>query len=206
MRSDGLCQLSGRDLDLLVDGIGVRAVYDLRSPVEVSLDGVGPIEERSEVTLRWRPLIGRTNENADLRGYSELDYSRMIAEGADNVAAVISELAEPDGMPAVIHCTAGKDRTGIVVAVLLEVLGVPRASILDDYMATERNLARVTQRTAALPSARHNPARPENLSLSARSIEEVFDVIDGAGGVTSWLAGYGVPVGVPVALRDRLLK
>lgn len=204
-RSDGLRELSARDLDLLVDRIGVRAIYDLRSPIEVSLDGIGPIESRADVGVRERPLIGRTTDNANLHTYTELDYRRMFAEGADNVAAVIAELAEPGGTPAIIHCTAGKDRTGIVVAVLLELLGVPRSSIYADYLATQRNLTAIVRRVAELPSARRNPARPESLSLSTESIEAVFQVLDHAGGASSWLTSRGVGPETTSALRDRLL-
>ena len=64
------------------------------------------------------------------------DYRRMLASGAVTFGALFSRLAAPGRLPAVIHCLAGKDRTGLTVALLLTALGVPRQVVLDDYQLT----------------------------------------------------------------------
>ena len=63
-------------------------------------------------------------------------YRGMIDDCALELGAVFRRLAREDGLPAVLHCTAGKDRTGVTAALLLLVLGVPREWVLEDYALT----------------------------------------------------------------------
>lgn len=70
-------------------------------------------------------------------------YLRMLEQGADGIGPIFETLAQEGQLPAVIHCAAGKDRTGIVSALILRALGVPDATIVADYALTDRNVMRV---------------------------------------------------------------
>ena len=80
-------------------------------------------------------------------------YEAMVEVEAPTFGQLLTGLAEPDGLPALVHCTGGKDRTGVAAALLLSVLGVDEATILDDYELsathyTEGQLATLRRRSA----------------------------------------------------------
>jgi protein-tyrosine phosphatase len=156
-RSGALHKLTAADVATL-GRLGLRVVYDLRTDVEcdrapsVLLDGVrferlaigGDASRTRELTapvLEGRP--------ADIRSdFLERLYPAMAEAAAPSFGRLLTRLAEPEGLPALIHCAAGKDRTGLSAALLLSVLGVEEAGILDDYELsaehyTERQMAKV---------------------------------------------------------------
>ena len=103
-----------------------------------------------------------------------------------------------------VHCTAGKDRTGIVVAALLRAVGVTRADVLADYLRTEANLTRLWAElhAAGVPDP-HNPAL---IGVQAGALEAVLDEWDGhPDGVRGWLSTHGVPAEHLDLLDGRLL-
>jgi protein-tyrosine phosphatase len=116
--------------------------------------------------------------------------------------------------PTLIHCTAGKDRTGLVVAVLLAALGVARAEIVEDYLQTERNMPGVLARIETAPELEDGRAlveriastQPEIFTAPPAAISAALDVLDRAGGVDAWLALHGVSDAELQRLRERLLE
>ena len=68
-------------------------------------------------------------------------YVSMADEGGRVIGSAVAPLARPDAMPAVFHCTAGKDRTGILAAIVLSAVGVRDEDIVDDYMLTGESRA-----------------------------------------------------------------
>jgi protein-tyrosine phosphatase len=70
-------------------------------------------------------------------------YLAMIEHGRDRIASAIRALAEPGALPAVFHCAAGKDRTGIVAALVLSLCGVDDETIADDYALSAPNMERM---------------------------------------------------------------
>jgi protein-tyrosine phosphatase len=72
-------------------------------------------------------------------------YKGLIDHAATQIGQLFTGLTQDEGLPAVFHCHAGKDRTGVVAAVLLEALGVDRHDILDDYELTARYRLRSQQ-------------------------------------------------------------
>jgi protein-tyrosine phosphatase len=123
--------------------LGIEAVYDLRSSLEFG-------EHPDPVPSINVPVLGRfmaQNERPDFGSMVEHDHGfvfmrdmtvNMLHWGAIEIGSVIAGLADADRLPAVFHCTAGKDRTGIVAAILLEVLGVDRDTVLDDFQLTDK--------------------------------------------------------------------
>jgi hypothetical protein len=76
-------------------------------------------------------------------------YLSMLSEGTETVATAVRLLADPRRRPAVFHCSVGKDRTGVLSAVVLGFLGVPDEVIVDDYALSYQAMLRVLERLRA---------------------------------------------------------
>jgi protein tyrosine phosphatase (PTP) superfamily phosphohydrolase (DUF442 family) len=113
---------------------GVRTVIDLRNDDEVSTQATAPAHMvRRRVPLDgiedfefWEPFLA-----SGLHG-TPLYYEKFLREKSDRVAAAMTALAESDG-GVVFHCGGGRDRTGLITLLLLDLAGVDRGAILDDY-------------------------------------------------------------------------
>lgn len=128
LRSDELTRLPAHARRTLEE-LGVRQVIDLRWPDELLR---APNVFRGSATIRYRhvPLLeDDPTPHAGLAGM----YRHVFDERAPQLAEIVRALLEDDGLPAVIGCAAGKDRTGVAVALLLDVAGVPNDVIVDDY-------------------------------------------------------------------------
>ena len=141
-RSAALHEMT-RDDRRRFDQLGIVAVFDLRSPLEYE-------EHPDPMPATSVPVLGRfmsRNGPPDLSSVIDHDHGvafmtqlcmNMLDHAGAEIGSVLRALADPGQLPAVFHCTAGKDRTGIVAALLLEVLGVARDTVLDDFQLTER--------------------------------------------------------------------
>lgn len=148
-RADGLHELSGADVTRLRD-LGIRVVHDFRrddererSPsrlvghdwaeqVVLAMGGSG-VDQRD---LLERIFAGEVNEvTVD---YMIDVYQQLLSEHARSFGVLFESLATPGRLPALFHCTAGKDRTGLAAALLLRVLGVSDRDILEDYELSNR--------------------------------------------------------------------
>jgi protein-tyrosine phosphatase len=139
-RSDALHRLTPRDLAVL-EPLGIGRVFDLRSPAEVARDGIGEFAAGRHVHV---PLVEQTLNPFDPAiDWAQIDlrerYLEMLAVGGAAIRTVL-EAAADDAGAIVFHCTGGKDRTGVVAAVLLRALGVDDDAIVEDYALSERYL------------------------------------------------------------------
>lgn len=128
LRADELVSLPGHARRALED-LGVRQVIDLRWPEELVR---APNVFQGSPTVRYRhvPLLeDDPTPHAGLAGM----YRHVLDERGPQLAEVVIALLADDGLPAVVGCAAGKDRTGVVVALLLDVAGVPHDVIVEDY-------------------------------------------------------------------------
>lgn len=158
-RSGALTGLTDADLALLA-ALDLRLVCDLRSADEIEQnpdrlpDGGAPAYVNLPVVnadggaarrQRLRALLfdRRLLQTMMLEFYTET----MIDSNASLFRAVFERLADPDNLPAVIHCTAGKDRAGLVSALLLLALGVPEDIVIADYSQSNRYYAHFEQLT-----------------------------------------------------------
>ena len=225
LRADNLQGLSERDVERLVDEHDVRLVVDLRTGVEVQLEGPGPLvaDERVEIRHRslypeagertdvsvdtllpWqeRPLEGDPEENPAVRSY--LGYLR---DRPDSIVAALRDVAHGDGA-AVVHCAAGKDRTGMVCALALETVGAAREAIVADYVATgERIEPLIARLRASSTYADDLHGRPtESHRPRAETMRRVLAIVDERhGGARRWLAEHGFEGDEQRALRARLV-
>ncbi len=235
-RSDRLSGLTDSDLQTL-ESLRIRTVVDFRgrseaqrhqsrlpagvtAHVHLPIGSSGDPYVDAQATLAEQALAGK------VRSITPADMARMYLRMLDNCAQQFTRLADlvadPQNLPLLFHCTAGKDRTGVAAALLLEILGVPRQVVLDDYCLTDelRTPHRITEVTpvlarqgikfddvAAMFSAprdtmhtllaeldsRHPPAGGESGRRNGRSAAEAL------------LVGAGLDPGVPQLLRANLL-
>jgi protein tyrosine/serine phosphatase len=148
-RADGLHALTPRGIATVRDEIQLGDIIDLRSSAELELDGRGPLE-REAIRFHHLPLFdgGRGQKTPPLGATLAELYYGMIDFARGPIAKVITVLARTD-QPAVFHCAAGKDRTGVVSALLLSLLGVREEIIVADYAATREALDAIVKRLMA---------------------------------------------------------
>jgi protein-tyrosine phosphatase len=146
-RSDALHELSPAGVRRFVDDLGIGMIVDLRSTGELAADGRGPLASEPP-EFRHLPLFdGPISEERDTAAeFTLADRYFLMAEFAkEPIARVVTVLAASDA-PAVYHCAAGKDRTGVISALLLGLLGVRDEIIVADYAATQENLDAIVER------------------------------------------------------------
>jgi protein-tyrosine phosphatase len=158
-RSDNLAHLTGADLARL-KALGVKLVCDFRSPEERTeepdrLPAENPPavaelpifdESFSTASFKERLTSGDLGE-LDLR-QALTDANRLFATRFASVyAAMFERITQAQNLPAVVHCTAGKDRAGFASAVILRTLGVPEETVYDDFLLTNFYTADKIERT-----------------------------------------------------------
>jgi len=149
-RSDALHLLSPADVAQLRETLCIGDVVDLRSSAEVDTDGRGPLAAQP-IRFHHLPLFDGDTATRGERptAYTLADRYFLLAEFAKGpIARVITTLARTN-QPAVYHCAAGKDRTGVISAVLLGLLGVRDEVIVADYAATQENIDAIIDRLMA---------------------------------------------------------
>ena len=131
MRADGLHRV---DVDHVAE-LGVRTVIDLRTDEERATRGA---YAATDVDVHHLPILDVVPDAQALEDWARPgamaeEYLRMLHTGADAISEVLAILSDPAAYPAVFHCAAGKDRTGVVAAVVLGILGVTGDQIVEDY-------------------------------------------------------------------------
>lgn len=148
-RADGLNKLSASDRAQLID-LGLRTVIDLRTVDEAEQRGRFPVDlvPVTYVDLPLTDVLPATDELPEWKEASFVAsrYGEMVAQGGPALTTAIDVLALPDSLPAVFHCSAGKDRTGVLSALVLAFLGVPDETIVEDYALSAEAMERLLQR------------------------------------------------------------
>lgn len=212
-RADALHKLSADGLEAF-HRLGVRTVFDLRSEGERA---AAPNPVGSEhVPIAGRPAgaepPSRDGEISLEDGERMLRdmYVGILEHSAAGIAAILGAIADGDALPALFHCHGGKDRTGVVAAVLLSALGVGRDDVLDDYEATRRYRTITDQQDSyanMLASGMSPEAAAGVLGTPRWAMAAVLDEIDGHyGGIERYLIDVvGIPAEQLARLRDRLV-
>jgi protein-tyrosine phosphatase len=151
-RADGLHKLTASDRAKLIE-LGLSTVIDLRTLDEAAQRGSFPVDD---VPVRYvaLPLTDVLPATEDLPDWGEAAYvatryGAMVSEGGHMLTQAIDVLASGGSLPAVMHCSAGKDRTGVLSALLLAFLGVPDETIIEDYALTAAAMGRLLERLKA---------------------------------------------------------
>jgi protein-tyrosine phosphatase len=199
VRSDNARRLTEAGWQALVDH-GVRTVVDLRWPEEIAEDPPAelPIEAVNvslfgnldrdyfkELDARVAPL-----ETAERVRETYLEFLELYRS---NFAAAIAAVADAPEGGVLIHCAAGKDRTGLISALLLALAGVPEETIAEDYAESEANLAELTAKWIA--EAPDDPERQHRRHLAVTPHEAMLGVLaaldERYGGVREYLLAAG---------------
>jgi len=152
--------------------LGVVTVIDLRTILEADTQGRFP-EGVDGVTYHHLPLTDtlpgeEETPDWDRSSFVSERYLAMLSEGTETVAAALRLLADPERQPAVFHCSVGKDRTGVLSALVLGLLGVPDEIIVDDYALSYEAMLRILDHLLArYPDATEIVERYRPVILSA---------------------------------------
>lgn len=138
LRGDSLHRLTP-DAQAHLIGMGLRTVIDLRRPTELA-DSPNVFADSGRVQYLHMPLFDDTTGAGDRERTLAVIYRAILNDAQPQVRAIFGALAKPDAFPALLHCAAGKDRTGVMIALLLSLAGAPTETIVRDYALTEQYL------------------------------------------------------------------
>ena len=210
-RADGVHRLAGDDLEK-ARALDLCTIVDLRTAGEVER-GRFPIDEHP-VDWYHLPIIERMWSEEELVAttgavdFLRTRYLEMLDSGAASIARIVELTAH--GTPLLFHCAAGKDRTGVVAAVLLGLAGVPHEEIAVDYHATAGAMAAFVDwltvtHPEALDSMTSQP--PEYLEAPIEAMSTFLDEVDRRfGSIEGYVTGLGVDATTIDALRASLVE
>lgn len=222
-RSEGLHALSDDDVRALGD-LGIRLVCDLRTGGERTREvtrwpadatpallhagdaGVEQADVRVLGDELWRDLL-RDDTGEHARDYMLALYRRMPDAYPEVLAQLIERIADGE-LPVVVHCTAGKDRTGFIISLLLLALGADRDQVeaeylrSDEFFGTERLHELLSERTGVTPSDAAVDAFRTRAHLLDAALQEI---VDQHGSIDAYLARAGLTDARREALRAALL-
>jgi len=177
-------------------------VIDLRADAEMC--GPHPLSSR-ETTVHRFPLLdppARRDSVARPARRSLPEIYVQILHEATREAQAVFELAAQAPAPLLVHCAGGKDRTGVLIAMLLRIAGVPDDAVREDYRRTSAALAAILRRQA--PRYRHTD--PNLLGTPDEAVDVVLGTLTAhPGGAAGYLAGHGVRAVAMEAWRARFV-
>lgn len=215
LRTARLHELTDADVEWLTGVYGVRVVIDLRSPKEVERDGPTPLEragvrtEHLSVLPEGQRPIPREDEDPKL-----FNYRGYLAHRPENMLAAVRLLVDPDTGPALVHCAAGKDRTGVFCALIGDAVGVTREALVEDYALSNERLERILRRGVG-PAYDLDPADIDLYRCPPEVMTALLAELDvasangaassnGAGAGAGWLRERGFTAEELARLRTRL--
>jgi protein-tyrosine phosphatase len=212
LRSDNLQDLTAADVRRLLVEQQLEVVVDLRTDVEVLREGPGPLNAELAVRVEHHSLY------PDSGGLTDLDvqtirpqylvpggrfpdepaivqaYLSYLERRPDSVVAAVREVALAE-RAVLVHCAAGKDRTGVIVAMALDAAGADRAAIVDDYMATAGRIEAIVERLSQSDTYRDDMRRdaPHEHAPPPGTMDRVLEIVDlEFGGSRAWLTRHGL--------------
>jgi protein-tyrosine phosphatase len=234
LRSDNLQTLTDADVDALL-ALGVTDVVDLRSDYEAEAEGPGPLT-RTDVAhhhhsffREWKEGVGDDKSGdadedrpdavpdealpwVDLEPSVRVEnevvgvYLSYVVDRPDSVVDGLRHIADAEGA-ALVHCAAGKDRTGTLVALALTLAGAEREAVIADYAASSERAQRILDRLLAsdtyAENLRDRPlsshlSRPETMRAFLEHVDEAY------GGVEPMLQQLGWTADDTARLRAKL--
>jgi protein tyrosine/serine phosphatase len=209
IRVDNLCRLTAHGRAALLR-YGVRTAIDLREPDEHAIEH-DPFcrDELREVDRVDIPLLTRAFRRGRPSGLDGHEMDLLCLETCgDAIATVFAAIAAAPAGAIVIYCHAGKERTGLAAALVLELAGVDRSTIAREHALSDAYLAPLY---AAWLDAEPDPEERQRLRSGLRTKPEQMELTLGAldelyGGIERYLLDCGVEVGDIAAVRERLIE
>jgi protein-tyrosine phosphatase len=217
IRSGGLDKTSPAGQEQLI-AHGIRTIIDLRDDWEIKKYG-HPFTDSQRVTYLNLPLIGDaltadeswTDETSDLTEMHEF-YTRYLARCQPQIGKIITAMVDRES-PTLFHCYAGKDRTGIIAALILMAMNVSEETIIEDYAVSEVQLADIiAQRCAAIEAQggdvtrmmarvkKNFASQPQTMMITLATLKEQY------GSAVEYLAQCGVTAAQLETLKARFLE
>lgn len=215
-RSGELRHMTGDDLTKLREEIGLASVIDLRSDFEIKHQGMGLLSEAGIKYYNVSFISDGGDREGDARRFKEFSnmgefYVHLVRQKAfgGRIVAALEIIAEPENHPLVFHCAAGKDRTGILAAVLLSVLDVDDEDIKNDYCLSGpyiealinrlKSESRVVDDSMKLPDFFWKTV-PESMALLLATFRQEY------GSTSDYLKAQGAEPSLIGRLRTTLLR
>lgn len=205
-RSDTLQALTPQDVARLLDDLAVRTIIDLRLAKEVQEEGRGLLGASGRVVFIDSPFEMAATEGVPPDQVLELLYERCLA--SRSLPLAVESIAEHADRPTLFHCAAGKDRTGVVAATVLGLVGVDEDAIVADYMRSRDAMPRMIERFRTWSRYREHMAvtPPEVYAVEERPIRRLLEVLRVQyGGVQEWASQQGIPASTIVKLTHHLV-
>jgi protein-tyrosine phosphatase len=177
-RSGDLSRLTAKGCEAF-GALGIRRVVDFRNRLMLSSEFGGDVECVFDVAeMSLLPI------RSDVVDVENANYSQLLHGNVESVRQTFQLIADPENLPILYHCAAGKDRTGFVTVLLLSLLGVDRDTIVQDY-----------ELSASVAGA-----------IKPHDVLALFNEIDAQGGIENYLVGLGIDVGTQTSIRVQLLE
>lgn len=199
-RADGLFRLTPEDVKLL-ERLKLRTVIDLRTHRELEVNGTFPVNDHP-VEFVHVPVMDQTWSRENVPGveaateYLVSAYKDMLDSGAEKFGDAFRVMTDPANLPAVFHCAAGKDRTGLIAAMVLMAVGVHIDLVVADYGLTNGAIERLRDW-----AREHHPdfsqklmdTPPVMLAADPKAMHIVLgDLVKQHGSMANYLQGLGV--------------
>jgi protein-tyrosine phosphatase len=221
-RADALHELTPEDVGHLRD-LGLRTVVDLRTERELDRSGRGPLEPE-DVAFHHLAVVqegvrgdGTSDRAADGESVAAPApagddlaerYLWYLDVGQASLVRALTLLGGDEHYPLVFHCAAGKDRTGVLAALVLQILGVEREVIVADYVITAERLRFIMERWLADPAFAERMAKvpASRYSVEASTMVGFLEQLQVRyGGARAWALEAGVPAEALDRMADLLL-
>jgi len=213
LRADSLHRLEDGEAERLM-AEGLRSVIDLRTPTEMA-GAPNPFASVAEVDFTNMPLFDDLSPEA-LAQHSAAQahpllgfYIVALETRGAAITEILSEMAKLEQGAVLFNCTAGKDRTGLIAALLLGLAEVPRENIIADYTLTAKLIPDLVAEFLALSRARGGDVESyaRLLESPAPTMADVLDRIGMRHGtVAGFLRDAGMDKGALATLQDRLMR
>ena len=206
-RSGNLSRLSGRGREELLT-LKLGRILDLRTRAEREIDAPPFLGQAEYLNLSLLPYRIHPFNEAMAEAKSNADFTiALLDHGANGIVSILGALLDAPLGPVLIHCHAGKDRTGLIAALCLKLAGMGRDEIAADYVATGPELVDFY----AAGKVRRTPEEQERDALFMPTVAD--DVLRPLahldtvwGGVGLYLAAFGFSQGEQAALAGRLIR
>jgi protein-tyrosine phosphatase len=215
LRAGTLQDLTADDVRYLTEDLGIRTVVDLRLPDEAEREG-SALSGIPAVRYLCLPLSSAGNIRSDIvADGAEIDivahYVALLEGSAANIVTAVRAFADDLSRPAIFHCAAGKDRTGVLAAVVLDAVGVSREAIIADYALTGQRMKQISARLLRLATYRDMQALSRGIKGAGTAEEEsmaaFLDELHGRyGSAAGYLSAHGVSSRELTALRAALIE
>lgn len=207
-RSNSLQELTPSDVKVIRQELKLMTVLDLRSAQEIRHDGVGPLERESLRYVNLPMLQEKRNYQPAIIETGLVDrYFSYLHLAQESIVKALETIA--DAQPIVFHCAAGKDRTGVVAALLLGCLGVKSDAVISDYAVASQTREEIIEFLGRRPSyiERLNQLPPSALDSDPGTMRQFLRRLhEDYGGPRNWALIAGVSETTLLRLESTLLE